>query len=441
MSTSSTHDACSSRIFFARLAGAVATLVLLAWLSSGTLAPYAATSRLSGTWTSCQYLVNCDHPQFLATFRMLEGAPRAEWEFSVVLRRLLQPLLAFPLMKAFGFEIGGLLFNLLANVTALLGFAAFVRRRVGERGAVAVAWLLATWPGLHFWVTMPYSYGAIVPACLGAAAILWRLDELPASATKELALLALLLGLLFTAYDLVQFFAPAFAAVAWLRFRRFGPLAVGVMLLLLPSIADGLVMRYGFHVSLLNSNTEAYSHIVQSWLHPGQWPAWRGLLAASPWILVQNFFASSYWGLPTLFLILVARARSRGDVHFASWEVAVLACMFGIWAMNNLGPPYPGWQLRGTWIARLYQPAFVVLLSFVARSVEVAFRDDSSSSRRWVAGAVAATALLGVSVVLGPWVSPGYAVRFHLSFYRHDVPGTFAEQLRIYGKRPLGVCR
>src|SRR5215813_11678044 len=54
-----------------------ATLVLLAsaWVSSGTMAPYAATLDPGVVWSQppCDYLINIDQPHFEAAFAMRHG--------------------------------------------------------------------------------------------------------------------------------------------------------------------------------------------------------------------------------------------------------------------------------------------------------------------------------------------------------------------------------
>src|SRR5215468_8030821 len=91
-----------------RLSVVAAMLVLLAsaWVSSGTMAPYAATLDPGVVWSQppCDYLINIDQPHFEAAFAMLHGKPRESWEGSVMLRRILYPILALPLMSTWGFQ-------------------------------------------------------------------------------------------------------------------------------------------------------------------------------------------------------------------------------------------------------------------------------------------------------------------------------------------------
>jgi hypothetical protein len=75
--------------------------MLGAWLSSGTLSPYAASYHSPHVVEPCQYLGNVDHAQFMAHFHMFRGDARELWAYTRVLRRILYPLLAFPVVSSF----------------------------------------------------------------------------------------------------------------------------------------------------------------------------------------------------------------------------------------------------------------------------------------------------------------------------------------------------
>jgi hypothetical protein len=341
-----------SNRFGGGLAGGSLLLVLFGWLATGTLAMYAVVSSIAVLWPPCGYLVNTDHGHFVGTFLMLEGAPRAYWEWSVVLRRILYPLLAWPWMKAFGFEYGGILFNFILTPAAAAGFAVFLRRRVGEGGGLAALLLLAVHPGVHYWIGLPYSYAAIVPACLAAGAILWRLEE--TEQVGEALLLALALGVTFLAYDLWPFFLPAAVALLWLRFRRVPVLLAGLALAVAPMAINLLVLAHVYGLPVSNSNSNVYGTVVRAWLAPGDLAAWGGLLAQAPLVFVQNLLASNFFFLPALFLATWFGWAWRSGHRLLTWERAVLLAALGVWLFNNLAPAYPGkWQMRGTWIARL----------------------------------------------------------------------------------------
>jgi hypothetical protein len=114
------------------------------------MAQYAAT--LNGPLVlPCRYLADIDHVHFKATFLLLAGADRQDWAFSVVLRRILFPLLANPAMKIWGFEIGGGGAGLLLHLATFIVFIRFLQRHIGEVAAIRAMWLLATYPGLTYW--------------------------------------------------------------------------------------------------------------------------------------------------------------------------------------------------------------------------------------------------------------------------------------------------
>jgi len=137
-----------------------------AWLSSGTLSPYAASYRELEIIEPCQYLGNVDHAQYMAHFHMLRGDARELWAYTRHLRRILYPLIAFPFVTVAGVEWGGLVVNVLIHLLSAFWFLRFLHTRFGEQAARTAAILLATYPGAMYWIGLPYSYALIVPSCL-----------------------------------------------------------------------------------------------------------------------------------------------------------------------------------------------------------------------------------------------------------------------------------
>jgi hypothetical protein len=447
--TSSHPSSRWTESFRLRQAAASVLLVALGWLCTGTLASYAVGLDIAIVWRPCGYLLNCDHGQFVASHLMLDGAPRATWEGSVVLRRTLYPLLAYPFAKVLGFEYGGILANFLLALATLIGFSEYIRRKVGNAGATAAALLIATYPGIHYWVGLPYSYAVIVPSSLAATAILWELqdeDRIP-----RIALLSLALGILYVGYDLAPFFAPAALALVWMRTRGGRATLVSTVLQAMPSGVNLLVLAVWLDVPLQNSNTSAYWAVLRSFGNPGDPAIWAGKILPAPYLLAENFLASNFVWLPLLFVACVAASRLRSWTTVYPFERAILICALAIWALNNLAPPYPGkWQMRGEWIARLYQPVLGVLLTFVSRSVQVA-AGRGRAWRRAVLVALVATAGMNALVMVGPFVGGGrYTALMYEAFYAHAPPGSdyqrpgaqpMLDHLEKLGRRPLGFCR
>ncbi len=424
------------------LAGAALLLALEIWVSTGTLAPGAATLEHPYVDGPCRYLMNIDHFHFKATFLMLDGAPREQWEFSVVLRRLLYPLLAYPFMKIFGFGGGGLVTNVLFSAAAVAIFWVFLQRRNGGRVPVALLALLATYPGWIYWGGLPYSYAAIVPASLLCMVLLWRVEALVGWRPALLA--GLSLGVLFTAYDLLPFFGAAALLLLLWRRRWLELLVLAVAQVIPPLLVNQLLARV-YKVPFRNANTEAYYHIVRSYLPPYDWAGWGHQLALLPRVFLDTYLFSNFLFVPLLFLagVVIARWLPRGPEKarlLQPAETAVLATALLLFLFNNAAPPYPGWQLRGIWIARLYQPVLpamlAVLAALYARAASLPER-----MRRLASAALLLTVAVDAFVIFGPVLGAAeLSAQIHYRFYRHAQAPVYAENLRKFGARPVGFC-
>ncbi|HEY0514876.1 MAG TPA: hypothetical protein VGH73_23480 [Thermoanaerobaculia bacterium] len=421
------------------LAGACLLLALGIWTATGTLAPYGATLEKPFVWEPCKYLLNIDHFHFKATFLMLDGAPRDQWEFSVALRRILYPLIAYPFMKVLGFGAGGLLTNVLIAVGSLAVFWRALQRRWEGTVPPAFLALLATYPGWVYWAGLPYSYAAIVPASLLCMVLLWRVESL--AGWRQALAAGLGLGVLFTAYDLLPFFGAA--ALLLLLWRRlWAPAAVLAVAQVIPTLLVNEVLKRVYAVPFRNGNTEAYFHILRSYLPPYDGAGWGALLRRLPQVLAETYLYSNFLFLPILFLLGLAAARwlPPGDRPFRPAELSVLAATVLLFLFGNAGPPYPGWQLRGVWIARLYQPAAAALFSILAGLCA-----RRALLPRAVRGAALAALLLTVAVdawivfapVLGRAELSGFV---YYRFYRHATRAVYAENLARFGARPAGFC-
>jgi hypothetical protein len=426
------------------LAGACLVLLLGVWANTGTLPPYAASLNRPMVLEPCNYLLNIDHNHFKATFLLLDGAPRDQWEYSVVLRRLLYPVTAYPFMKALGFIGGGIAANVALAAGALVLFWRGLRRRYGDVPP-AVLWLLATYPGIFYWAGLPYSYAVIVPSSLLGLMILWRLEAL--AGWREALLWGLALGVLFTGYDLMPFFGGA-GLLLLLSRRLWGPGAVLAVAMLVPQTLLAVLLRVFLEVPLRNANTQAYGFIVGSYLSLGEITGeglrtWGRLLQKLPEVTLDNYLYSNFLFLPLLFLLGLAVARwlprdSGRAVPRA--EACLLAAALLVFLFNNLAPPYPGWQLRGSWLARLYQPIVAALVSVLAGVLaREALLPRGHRRLLWggTAAAIAAQAWIVFAPVLG-FTALSQFVYFR--FYRHAPETSYSEMLARYGARPAGFC-
>lgn len=415
--------------FRAHLVLAAAVLIAAIWLSTGTMAPYAATLDHPGVLEPCHYLVNVDHEQFEAPLRMMRGEPFDTWGWSVVLRRLLFPIIALPFANLFGFLTGGVMASLLIQVIGVLGFTIFVARRFGEAAAVSVLWLLATYPGITYWAGLPYSYVVIVPGSLACMMLLYRLHEAPS--IHDVVRASLLLGIVFLGYDLLPFFGASAALLLLLR-RRSLWMLTSVAMMVLPSLLVAVLFIL-MGVPLVNSNTVMYLVIVNAYFHPD--PAlWGKYIASLPLVFASNFLFSNFVVLPVLFGAAVIVSWRRRIAILARPDVMLIVASLALFLFNNAAPPYYGWQLRGDWMARLYQPVFPAFLLAIAR-----LSQRLASERLWKA-AIAISVIANASVAFGPVLMNPVAAHVYQRFYRHSPAESLLVNLRRFGRRPLGVC-
>ena len=411
------------------LASIVMSLAI--WLASGTLAPYGATLDRPLVLEPCHYLANVDHDQFFAGYALLDRQPPSRWSNSVVLRRILYPLLAYPLMKLFtvvgnettGFLVGGLLTTILISVAALIVFCGFLRRRYGDSAAAIAAWIVATYPGVTYWGGLPYAYAAIVPLSLMGLVLLFKIDE--SEDTNAHLKWSLLLGVVFTGYDLLPFFgAASFFLVARRRSVRWS--VTNAAAFVLPSAAVGAFLLFLPHLSSNNSNTSVYTTVVRAYLEPN-FNGWGGLLAKLPEVALSNLLFGNFLFLPLAALIAVFFGREK--LERAEWALA--AGVFAVFLFNNAAPPYGGWQVRGEWIGRFYQPVFVVYVSVLARW---------GVRGRWRTAGVVLLLLLNSSTVFGPLFGSRVSSWLYARFYHHSADDAMSRNLEHYGRRPLGLC-
>ena len=420
--------------FWLHVGAATAVIMLGCWLCSGTVAPY-------GTYDfgDCHYRMNGDHPHFSAVFAMLDGHPAVEWDFSVVLRRILHPLLAYPLMKIFGFEAGGVMFNILLHGGAMVALALAIRRFYDARAAVLTCWLFATYPGYAYWAGLPYSYALIVPGSIACTIGLLWWHERPSLARAAIA--ATIVGVVGCGYDIMPFFGGALLLLAAYH-RRWRDLAVSLVVLGVWAVfvARGLPAIFGFPA--MNSNTQTYGNVIGAWLHFWQrTDGWGALLADVPHVLVSNFFYSGMIFFPILFLLVVAHhVKFRVRPILAPVALAILLSTFAVFVFLNVAPPYGGgWQLRGTWLARLYQPWFVVVLLVVA-AASVALR-DTRRHKALVAAVVVCCLIDGIAIA-GPYIRVFQPYKtVNQNFYQDRSLRRNDHWMHKLGVRPYGICK
>jgi len=403
---------------------AMGLLFFLLWLSSGTLSPYAVTLEKPIVDRDCGYLYNLDHTFHLAQYRMLDGQPKHTWAYSPVLRRVLYPLCAYLPTKLLGFNWGGLLTNFLLNAFGIWVFMCLIRREIGESAAQVALWVIVSYPGIAYWGALPYAYGIIVPTTLVCGVLLYHLSEEDRPA--RIYLYALLMGVLFTGYDLYIFFLPAMGLLLLFN-RRWKEIPLAFVLVMLPTMAVMFIVQAVYGVGASNENTNIYRVVLNSYFGGYDFATWKWLLKTAPWVLLHNFFFSNFVFLPLCFIVVWLWRISCKDFALLPFEWALLAAAGILWAFNNLAPPYEGWQMRGTWIARMYQPVFVVMVYFLVRH---------RPPKWFVAGLIVAQ----ISVCLGGVLHLPHTTMLYHHFYEHSPRPMYHVNLDTYGRRPLGFC-
>jgi hypothetical protein len=312
----------------------------------------------------------------------------------------------------------------------LLGFVRFIGRAIAPEAAPFAAWLVATYPGVAYWGGAAYSYALIVPGLLLLAMLLHALDRAETQAAALGAAMAM--GVLFCGYDFFPTFLPTALLVVALR-RRFalGPaVAAG---LIIPTVISNFILYRQFHVSPLNSNSASYLNVMHSWAMGPD----LSQLVRLPQIAAANYFFSNFVILPTLFGALLALRPRLGLPRLDRIEKIILCVTFGIFLFNNLAPSYAGWQLRGSWISRIYQPLFLPLLFYTLRAIPAGGR----TVRALVVGTVALSGLIVFGPILHTRPLAQLTSVVYARFYRHS-PDDYAlvKNLEQYGRRPLGFC-
>ena len=467
------------------------TLFFVIWFSTGTLSPYALSAPddlIKNQYVSfnrepftntgvipggkealqCRYIANIDHGHFLSTFLMLDGADKSVWEGSVVLRRVLYPILAYPFMKLMGFETGGVVANFFIYLSIFLFFVSFVRREIGQQAAVFAAWAVATFPGVAYFGGLPYSYAFIIPGCLIMAMLLWFLTK--AVEIRSIIILSLGIGVVSLGYDFLPFFGFA-AILILLRKKFFSGVAVSIAAMLLPTIVFNIILKYYYGVQLINGNTEMYQVIAFSYLgvfrgafssfgiDPNSalgiflnenspfpdWGRWFEYLEYFPVYLLFNYLFSTFGYLSAAFgLINIPRLFGK-RLKFNSFEFGVLLAIFLVFAFNNLAPHYGSLlQFRGFGVARIYEPLFIVLILYISRKVQ-SLPDLSLAKQKMFLGLISIVIIGNLITSFSTMLPNNWGLGIYGNFYLQasttkQTYTAFKEQIRKYGRYPIGTC-
>lgn len=402
------------------------------YLNTGTLSAYAVT--LENPFVREGYIVNYDYTHYECNYRFIMGEPAGQWAWGWVLRRVLFFLLSYPWFWLFGFYKGGLVSAFIITSVSFYSFTGFVYRHIGRYAAFAAMALLATYPGIMYWIGSPFAQVMIVPCCCWLYMLLWNMDR-TSHLGRQLVLLCLA-SMLFTAYDLFAFFYPAILLL-YFRRRQWWP-----MLLSLPVMAaPQALIVYWLHArgagELPSENSGLYLGILRAYGQVNDPAEWLALLAQVPYEFVSSFFKSGFIALPLLFLISVFAGHKRG-FRLNHLEASLLLVALLIFLFNNLAPPYAlGTSLRGSWISRIYQPLFVVMIMYIARLAEQ-LKGKPGLMFRNLMILVSGCVVLNFAINTGAVYKSALTQRAWHGFYDHSQEGTMIRNLETFGVRPLG---
>jgi hypothetical protein len=425
--------------FIAALTLATILFWLASWYSTGSMAVYNITCQ--GRVVQCNYMTNVDHSHHGGVFLLLNGADRPFWETSVVLRRVLYAALAYPMAVFVDYFKGGVFVSILCSYLAFLAFVLFVRKYIGQAGAYTAMALLLFYPGIYYWVGSPYVYSAIFPCCLLSGMALYKMAA--ANNFLHLLFLSLFIGILALGYDILPFVVPAVLIILW-RKKNYLFIPLSLLLMVLPSSVWGYILANHYKVSLINSNTKVYSDIISGYLNPKYWNTDFLVRIAENFIpdFATIFFTSNFIFLPALFLIiLLFSLLSKYKLKMEVYEYGFLGSVFLLFAFINCCPRYDyAWNMSGTWIARLYQPAFVGFAFFIARYVQQYSKELTAVWRYAAFGLIGIAFSLNFIVVSGTMTKSELSSQVYYYFYKHGEPTTMIQNLNKYGHYPLGTC-
>ncbi|MBN2355974.1 hypothetical protein JXO59_07660, partial [candidate division KSB1 bacterium] len=195
---------------------------------------------------------------------------------------------------------------------------------------------------------------------------------------------------------------------------------------------------------LRNNNTQVYAIILKSYLFPKDLQKWFDLLKGVPRTAIMNFFFSNFFCLPCFFVCVVLINLLVKHNRLTRPELIVMGNMALVFLFNNLAPAYEGWQMRGEWMARLYQPIFIVLFMYSVRSYQAIMRKSTNMALKWSVYGVFMLTLIGNGIVIfGPLLNNPFRLssQVYWRFYQHSGPDSMQINLERYGRRPSGFCR
>lgn len=425
----------TNKNFAISLICALIILLVQMYLNTGTLSAYAVT--LQNPFEMEGYIVNYDYAHYQCNYNFIIGESVDKWGGGWVLRRELFYIISFPFFKLFGFYIGGLLSAFVITLTSFYFFIKFVYKNIGTRAAYVTMILLSTYPGIMYWIGSPFAQVMIVPCCCWIYAIMWEMKQ--TDNLKKHIVYLFIISIMFTAYDLFVFFYPAILLI-YLKHYQWKKVFVSLPIMIIPQILIVLWLKSSGATNISSDNSGLYLTIIKSYFHIKDFSSWLEILELVPKILINNFLDSNFLFLPILFLIILVWGLFK---KFALNEIETSILFFAlmVFLFNNLAPWYVAeFQMRGAWIARVYQPIFVVMLMYIVR-FSASINDNKPFHAKYLIGLVTLCACLNLIINFGGVFGSKFTERSWYRFYQHSPPNTMTENLKKFGVRPIGFTK
>ncbi len=415
-------------------------LCIQLYLNTGTLSGYAGTLDKPTLYGG--YYVNNDYPQYVANYNFIIGAAPQEWERGMVLRRQLMYIWGYPFMHYFGFFYGSMITILLTIFISFFFFFKFIEREFGEHAAKVSVVLLCTYSGVMYWIGSPFVQNLIIPLCLAIYFLLYKMQQ---GSFKFNVFALIIIGILFTGYDLLPLFAPGI--LLFILARKKLPLRNRLLLLPIAIMAFALpqwLIRYWLIVRGANfvyANDDTYKIILTSYLSIfQQLPAWWWRVKQIPETLYHCYFDSNFLVLPILFLVGWTGGRLIFKFKLNLIERCLLISILFLFLFNNMAPPYEGeWQMWGDWIARIYQAVFIVYMMYMIRLAAYVYKQKRLQIA--LTTLFLLTAFFNVLINTGGMYASSLTSEVYARFYKQGSPQSYSTNIKYYGARPRGFPR
>ncbi len=403
------------------------------WLNSGNMSVYAAT--LTNPHSMQGYITNYDDLHYYMNYKMIRGVtPKEEWKHSYTLRRVGLYVVGYPIFFVFGFYWGGEITSFLIVLFAFLYFIRFIRKKYGVPAAYAGMLLCSCYTGIMYWIGSPFAQNTIFPISVLVYIIMYNLEN--TENLKQAILWWILLGILFTGYDLFILFLPA-VFFYYCSKRKWLWAFLSALFIFLPQVLVELALQ-SYGALAHNENKDLYLVILNAWLTQFTLPDFIQHLKELPQIFVQNILDTGFIVLPSLFLVIFSVAQIAYRFKLNKIETSLLLGMLWLWLFLNLAPTYAHhWQLRGVDMARIYQPLFIVMVMYIVRFANYLSHTNKTRIRAYFI-------LLFFSFFTCVWLNTGgwfenkITQKMYRNFYRHSDDDAYLKNIAHFGKRPLG---